>query len=382
MSRINRVEVIVYKYDTSQFSRDGEAAGGRGMGSNFAIVIETDDGLRGEYCAMHIGKRPVALTQTLMVAPLLIGRDPHAREAIYTDLKQILRHYGGIGLSAIDICLWDLAGKQFGAPIHRLLGGYRERLPTYASTLPASRKSALASPAAFADFAGHCLGLGYRGFKIHGFGDGDAGMEIAILEAVAKRLGGATPLMLDSSSSLLTFADALRVGYACDDTRCFWYEDPFADGSVSFSAHAELRRRLRTPLLIGEHIRGVEPKADALVAGATDFVRADPEYDLGITGTMKIAHMAESFGRDVEIHACGPAHRHCMAAIRNSNFYELSLVGPGARNPIPRVYTCGYSDELEDVGQDGCFPVPDKPGLGVTYDWEYIEKNALERHTF
>jgi L-alanine-DL-glutamate epimerase-like enolase superfamily enzyme len=382
MSRIARVEITVYGYETGQFSNDAEAGGGRGDARSFAIAIETEDGARGEYCAMHIGKRPIALAQTLMVAPLLPGREASAREGIFNDLKLILRHYGGIGVAAIDICLWDLAGKRYGAPIAELLGAHRTRLPAYASTLPASRATGLASPEAFADFAEHCRGLGYPGFKIHGFGDGDAKKEIAILEAVAARIGPGMALMLDSSSTLRTFADALRVGHACDAAGCTWYEDPFADGSVSFHAHADLRRRLRTPLLIGEHIRGLEPKADALVAGATDFVRADPEYDLGITGCMKTAHMAESFGRDLEIHACGPAHRHCMAAMRNSNFYELSLVGPIGRNPIPPVYACGYSDELDAVGADGCFPVPTGPGLGVTYDWDYIEDRTVERHEF
>ena len=66
---------------------------------------------------------------------------------------------------------------------------------------------------------------------------------------------------------------------------------------------------------VASWIAGVEPKADFIVAGGTDFVRVDPEYDMGITGTMKIAHLAESFGLDAEVHACGPAHRHCMAAM-------------------------------------------------------------------
>jgi L-alanine-DL-glutamate epimerase-like enolase superfamily enzyme len=126
----------------------------------------------------------------------------------------------------------------------------------------------------------------------------------------------------------------------------------------------------------------VEPKADFIVNDATDFVRADPEYDLGITGTMKIAHLAEAFGLDVEIHASGPAHRHCMAAIRNTNYYELALVGPKCGNAMPPVYLDGYSDELASVGADGCFPVPDGPGLGVVYDWEFIRKHRIAVHEF
>ena len=130
------------------------------------------------------------------------------------------------------------------------------------------------------------------------------------------------------------------------------------------------------------HVRGVEPKADFIVNDATDFVRADPEYDLGISGTMKIAHLAEAFGLDVEIHAPGPAHRHCMAAIRNTNYYELALVGPKCANAMPPVYANAYSDQLDAVGTDGCFPVPDGPGLGVKYDWEFIRKHRVASHEF
>ena len=60
--------------------------------------------------------------------------------------------------------------------------------------------------------------------------------------------------------------------------------------------------------------------------------------DLGISGTMRIAHMAECFGVDVEIHGVGSAHRHCMGSIRNSNFYELALVGPQTPNGVPPVF--------------------------------------------
>ena len=72
----------------------------------------------------------------------------------------------------------------------------------------------------------------------------------------------------------------------------------------------------------------VESHVNFSLAEATDFVRADPDFDGGITGVMKIAHAAEGIGMEVELHIAGPAQRHCMAAIRNSNYYEL-----GARPP-------------------------------------------------
>jgi L-alanine-DL-glutamate epimerase-like enolase superfamily enzyme len=128
--------------------------------------------------------------------------------------------------------------------------------------------------------------------------------------------------------------------------------------------------------MITEHIRGAEMKAAYAVAGACDMFHLDPEYDLGITGAMKCAHLAEALGIDVQFHACGPAHRACVAATRNTHFYELALTGPNMPNLIAPVYTCGYSDHEADLPADGCMPVPAGPGLGVAYDWAWIEAYA------
>ena len=127
--------------------------------------------------------------------------------------------------------------------------------------------------------------------------------------------------------------------------------------------------------MVSEHVRGLEQKANFLIAGGCDMIHADPEYDMGITGAMKIAHLCEALGLDVQMHACGPAHRAVISAIRNTHFYEMALMGPGMPNCVPPIYTCGYSDQPENLGADGCVPVPDGPGLGVEYDWEFIERN-------
>ena len=89
---------------------------------------------------------------------------------------------------------------------------------------------------------------------------------------------------------------------------------------------------------------------------------------------MKIAHAAEGFGLDCEIHAPGPAHRHCMAAIRNTNYYELGLVHPkvGRDRDAPSIYADGYADDLDSIDAQGTVPVPRGPGLGVTIDWDYL----------
>src|SRR5690606_28332560 len=159
--------------------------------------------------------------------------------------------------------------------------------------------------------------------------------------------------------SFKTFADALAVGRACDEAGFFWYEDPYSDGGLSAHAHRRLRELIKTPLLLGEHVRGLESLATLVLADGTDFVRADTECDTGITGTMKIALFGEGVGFDVDLPGAGPAQRRCVAETRNTNFYDLSMVAPSRGNFGAPVYPCGYSDALDDVSADGSFPVPE-----------------------
>jgi L-alanine-DL-glutamate epimerase-like enolase superfamily enzyme len=345
----------------------------------FAVRIHTDAGVTGEY----VGGNSPAAAQYNTVANYLVGRNPLDREKHWSELKRALRKYDRMGIGPIDIALWDFAGKYYDAPIHELLGTYRRTMPAYASTYHGDENGGLDSPDAFAAFAEECLERGYDGFKIHGWGGSegrrDLDREIAAVHAVGEAVGDEMDLMHDPACELETFADALELGRALDEQGFYWYEDPFRDGGISQHAHRKLRQKLDTPILQTEHVRGLELKSDFAAGESTDFLRADPEYDGGITGAMKIAHVAEGFGIDVEFHAPGPAQRHCIAATRNTNYYELALVHPEAANTQPPVYEGDYSDMIDTVDSDGCVSVPDGPGLGVEYDWDYIETNATGR---
>ena len=396
-SIISRVEVVEFDFDVKNLGvpqgtatqHSGGTPGGAieyapgqsATMSRYAVRIDTQDGCRGEYVTHYVGTRS-ALGQTLMLAPHLIGRDAESREGLFDEMKRELRQYDHMGHGPIDIALWDLAGRKYGASVSALLGGYRTRLPAYASTYHGDRNGGLDSKEAFGDFAVQCLEMGYPAFKIHGWHEGDRREEAKNVLHVRDAVGDRMELMLDCACELRTLADAIYVGRACDEANYFWYEDPFRDAGTSAHAHRILREKLTTPILQTEHIRGVEPKADFVIAGGTDFLRVDPEYDMGITGAMKIAHLAEALGIDCEIHAPGPAHRAMMSAMRNTNFYEIALVHPDCPNSIPPVYACGYRDELDSIDADGTVAVPEGPGLGVTYDWEFIDRRASARHVF
>lgn len=381
---IRKIEIILFKQDMENVAFDVSPSGidmpgAKATRKRIAVTVETVDGARGEY----VGGRADAAAQTHFLARRIIGWDCYAREKIYEHARRWLRKEDRIGACPIDNVLWDLAGKRSDVTVSALLGGQRgERLPAYASTWFGGDGGGLATPEAFADFAEECYALGYRAFKMHGWTDGDHRRDAAAIRLLGRRVGARMKLMHDSACHLVTFADALACGRACDEAGFFWYEDPYSDGGLAAHAHRRLRELIKTPILLGEHVRGVEAMATLALADGTDFIRADPDLDIGITGTMKIAHFSEALGLDVEIHGNGPAHRHAMAAIRNTNFYELAMVGPSRGQPVGTFYACGYSDRLDDVGSDGCFEVPDGPGLGVRYDWDFINRNAISRTVF
>jgi len=334
-----------------------------------AIRIHSDIGVTGEYS----GGSAMDYAAIAGFASCLLGRNPLQREDIYNDFKQAMRQQARMGVGVVDIALWDLAGKYHEAPIYELLGGSQQKLPCYASTyLGDYEPGGLSSPEAYADFAEQCLEMGYPAYKIHGWQAAPLKDQIAVVHAVGKRVGGRMDLMLDPFCAIKTFGDALKLGRACDEYGFFWYEDPFRDGGVSAHAHRKLRQLIKTPLLQLEHVRGLESHVDFIAAEATDFVRGDPDYDGGITGVMKIAHAAEGFGLDVELHVTGPDRRHLMAAMRNTNYYEMGLLHPKIGSTALHLYKDGYRDGIDAIDEHGCVDVPEDPGLGVEYDWDFI----------
>jgi L-alanine-DL-glutamate epimerase-like enolase superfamily enzyme len=217
--------------------------------------------------------------------------------------------------------------------------------------------------------------MGYRGFKIHPFAWPDVQTHVEAVLALGQRVGGKMDLMLDPYCFYETFADALKVGRACDEAGFYWYEDPYADGGITPFSHARLREMIVTPLLQGEKVRTVEQRMDLILQKATDFIRADVRLH-GLTGTLKLAHAAEMVGMDIEPHTSGPEQLHFLAAVRNANYYEVVWVHPNVPDFSPPIYQNMNVTRLDCIDEEGMVAVPDGPGLGVVYDWEYIRQHS------
>lgn len=197
------------------------SSGGRGASSDHILTVETDAGVRAEL--------PGSIDAE--TAQYLLGKNALERDTIWHDLKRMLRGRGNAPPGAVDTALWDIAGKLYDAPIYELLGGWRTKLPVYASTIHGDELGGLTRPEDYAEFALFCEEeLGYQAFKSHPWVDGPIDREVAAVLAMREAAGDNMDLMLDPAGAYPTFADVLRVGRACDETRFFWLEDPFRGG--------------------------------------------------------------------------------------------------------------------------------------------------------
>lgn len=295
------------------------------------------------------------------IRPLLIGADPMRREALLTQLWPLQRSVRPRLIGAVDIALWDIAGKAAGQPIHALLGTYRDSIGAYAS----SQK--LDGPEAYAQDALAIRDRGWAAYKIHPPQEWRG--DIACCEAVRRAVGDDYTLMLDSTWSY-DYPAALRVGRAIEEMDYLWYEDPLGDEDIY--GYVKLRQKLDIPIMATEYPNGgLDKYAAWITAQATDYLRGDVALKGGITACIKAAHLAEAFGMNYEVHHGGNslnnvANLHLCMAIRNTSYFEVLLPDAAHRH--------GLVEEIE-IGRDGLVRAPTKPGLGYEVDLALVERN-------
>ncbi len=361
--RIRDVTVTLFKWDdipSTRYHRRGASAAGS---SRLGLVrILTDEGVEGHAFlgSSYVPADIEAPALLRVLKPILIGRDPLDRERLNHDLWARVRNAGVRSIGALDVALWDLAGKVCGMPIHRLLGSYRDRVPAYASS------QILDSTSAYVEQAESFRAANWAAYKIHP--PQNWREDIAVCAAVRKAVGDDYTLMLDAAWGY-TYDEAIRVGRAIEALGFQWYEDPLGDQDIY--NYVKLRAKLDIPIMATEYpIAGFDTYAPWIMQRATDYLRGDVAIKGGITTLIKAAHLAEAFGMNFEVHHGGNslnnvANLHVIAAVRNCEFFEV-LLPDGA-------HKYGLVKDIA-VDQDGMVHVPKGPGLGAEIDFELIER--------
>lgn len=224
--KITDVRLTLFGWDDIPATTYGRHTGRFSGKSQLGLVtIETDEGVHG-HAFLGSSMRGAHIDgQSLIqyLKPVLLGQDPLARERLYQAMWHKNRQTTFRAIGAMDVALWDIAGKAAGLPIHRLLGSYRESVPAYASS------AVLPSKEAYAEEALRFKADGWTAYKIHP--PTDPVVDIEVCRAVRWAVGDEFRVMLDSTWAY-QYPEALRVGKVVEDLGYYWYEDPLADADI------------------------------------------------------------------------------------------------------------------------------------------------------
>jgi L-alanine-DL-glutamate epimerase-like enolase superfamily enzyme len=328
------------------------------------LRVRTDAGIEGIGYTFFGAALTGALSQAVdALGRLAVGEDPLRNEAVCAKLRAAAAGSGPAGiqtlaLSAVDIALWDIRGKALGLPLWRMVGGARERVPTYASgalmrTFPLDH---------LVKAAPRLVESGFRQMKTQLAlpGDTSPALEEARIRRVRDSIGPDIDLMCDINQRWRV-EQAIDIGRRIEDVRLYWLEDVTA--ADDYQGLARVSAALATPVAGGEYLYGPAPFRQMVEARSVDIVMIDLMRAGGITGWLKIAALAEAFNLPVVSHLVPEIHVHLIAAIPNGLTVEY----------MP--WTFRLFEEVP-VPVKGELAVPMKPGLGLKFDEAALKRYA------
>jgi L-alanine-DL-glutamate epimerase-like enolase superfamily enzyme len=351
-------EVTPYQW---QVDRPGSGDGRRPDRAFVCLLrVCTDEGIEGHALAPK-GRILLDLVER-RIGPELIGKDPLNTEFLWERMWDVdrLEEFPLYALGTADIALWDIKGKAAGLPVCKMLGGYRDRIPAYAST------TSYDSEQEYLDVAGAAVEAGYPSIKLH-LRRRDVKTNARLCRAVRRFVGDDFELTLDASG-IWGYTEALRFGRVLEELEFAWYEEPMRE--FDLESYARLCEALDIPVLAAECSDGAHWNAGEFIRrGACDILRTSTHYKGGFTGGLKVAHLAESFGMRAEVHGGGLPNLHLGLAVPNNTYYEDLVISvediKGKKDgPIP-------------FG-DGMVRLPENvTGIGLSIDLEDTERRAL-----
>jgi mandelate racemase len=326
------------------------------------IDLQTDDGVTGRSYLFGVGKHNLAPIAKLVeamaemikgdeVSPFDLERKLRGKYALLGVHNLVL-----FGIAGIDVAAWDACAQALGQPLVRLLGGTPRPIPAYNSNglglLPLKELPKAAT---------ELLKGGFGAVKLR-LGRPEARDDLEALRTVKKAIGAGVKLMTDFNQGL-SVAEALRRGHMIDEEGGVeWIEEPVR--ADDFSGCSSIRKEIQTPIQIGENFMGPEQMAQALAAGASDYVMPDLERIGGVTGWMRAAALAQGAGVEMSSHLFPEASAHLLAVTPTCHWLEYVDWADAI-----------LKDPLEV--KDGFAHIPDRPGTGVAWDEKAVKKYSV-----
>ena len=344
--------------------------------STTLVKVTTDDGLVGW------GEGAAASLIDGLLAPLLIGQDPMDRAGLWERMFHALYNgnnavgLAGSALSALDIALWDLAGKATGLPICALLGGkVRDKVAVYATGLYYTEGE---FPDRLLDEARGYVAAGFKGMKTK-VGGLSIAEDVARVRALRDAIGPDIHLMVDANEAY-NATTAIRIGQKLAELDLVWFEEPV--NAQDLDAYLEVKAALPMAIAGGENLRTRYEFKPYLTRRAYDIVQPDIMHCGGITEMQRICAMANACGIQINPHVWGSpvmiaATLHLAATLppcppaRNVQPYMQEPVMEFDRTPSAiRQELCAMPFDQED----SFVRVPTGPGLGIEVDEEVVER--------
>jgi len=323
------------------------------------LDLQTDSGIVGRSYLFALAKHhlpPLAKLVEAMaemvkgdeLAPLELERKLRARYALLGVHNMVL-----FAMAGIDMAAWDALGQSLRLPLVRLLGAAPRPIRAYNS-----KGLGIQPIKALEKEAVELVEEGFGAIKLR-LGRPDAAQDLEALRTVKKAIGPGITLMVDFNQGL-SVAEAIRRGHMIDDEGgVHWIEEPIR--ADDFSGCAEVRRQIRTPIQIGENFMGPEQMAQALAAGACDYVMPDAERIGGVTGWMRAAALAQGAGAEMSSHLFPEVSCHLLAATPTCHWLEyVDWANPVLEQPAAL--------------KDGHVIIPEAPGTGIAWDEQAVER--------
>lgn len=332
------------------------------------VFVKTEDGMEGigYTYAGTVGGGMVRAAVEDVLKPLLLGADAQLIERHWAAMFQeglLVGRRGALlrAISALDIALWDLAGKRAGLPLYRLLGGYQAEVPAYASGGYYAKGKGTEGLSKEME---RYLRAGFPSVKIK-VGGVSIEEDAARVRAAREAIGPNVRLALDANNAYTSVAEAIRAARAFEPYDIWWLEEPLAPDNIP--GHAEVAAAVSIPLATGEIHASRWDFRDIIAQRAARILQPDAGVLGGVSEWMKVAHTAASFDLPVAPHWHADLHVHLVGAVSNALTVEYFFLEEDIYN-FERI----LRERL--ASSSGQIRIPDRPGVGLVLDPAAIER--------